>query len=157
MRVGAAVLAAVMAVALTGCGLTVPTDPEGTLDRITGGELRVGASPSAGLVATIGEGADVEVSGPLPALIEGFAAEREARIAWTVGGEEELVDGLEAGDLDLVIGGITDATPWVDRASVTRGYPGLPGADGRSIVLLLPLGENALQSALETFLDGEVK
>lgn len=157
MRVGAAVLAAVMAVALAGCGMTVPTDPNGTLDRITGGELRVGASPSAGLVATTGEGVDAEVSGPLPALIEDFAAERAARITWTVGSEEELVDGLESGDLDLVIGGITDATPWVDRASVTRGYPDLPDAHGRSIVLLLPLGENALQSALETFLDGEVK
>lgn len=36
---------------LTGCSVAIPTDPHGALDRIHGGVLRVGASPSADLVA----------------------------------------------------------------------------------------------------------
>lgn len=97
------------------------------------------------------------MTGPLPDLVAGFAATRDARVVWTVGSEEDLVDALEAGELDLAIGGMTDATPWVDRASVTRSFDELPGAGGRSVVLLLPLGENAMQAALEAFLDGEAR
>lgn len=136
-----------------GCGIRIPADPDGTLERITGHELRVGASASEGLV-TIDD--DV-VSGPLPSLIEGFAAERDAEVVWTVDSEERLVDRLENGRLDLAIGGMTDSTPWAERASLTRGYPDVPGADGQKVVVLLPLGENALQAALETYLDGAVR
>lgn len=39
---------------------------------------------------------------------------------------------------------------------MTRGYTAIDGADGRSIVFLVPLGENAFLSELETFLDEEV-
>lgn len=39
---------------------------------------------------------------------------------------------------------------------MTRGYPGIEGAGGRELVMLVPLGENAFLSALETYLDGEV-
>ena len=139
------------ATVLAGCGVSIPADPEGTLDRVSGGVLRAGASPSDGLV-------DVDVrtdtvSGPLADVVDGFARSRGARVEWTVASEEELVDALEKGRLDLAVGGITDATPWSDRVSVTRGFPGIPGADGRSVVLLLPMGENALQSALEAYLD----
>ena len=146
----AAVMAATLMGALTGCGL--PVDPQGTLDRIDAGLLRAGASPSVGLVEVAGDAVD----GPLAEVVEDFARERGARVEWTVGSEEELVDALEAGKLDLAIGGMTDATPWADRASVTRSYPQLDAAGGRSVVFLLPLGENATQSALERFVDGEV-
>lgn len=153
----ASIAAIAVGIALAGCSIVVPADPRGTLDRITEGELRVGAAPSEGLVTSTEVGTGAAVSGPLSALIEDFATHRGATVTWTVDTEERLVEELEAGVLDLVIGGMTDATPWSDRASVTRGYPELPGANGRSIALLLPLGENALQSALEEFLDGEVK
>jgi len=141
---------------LGGCG--VPVDPGGTLERIDAGILRAGASASGGLVvvSTPAAGQPVDVTGPLADLVEGFAETRGARVVWTSGSEEELVDGLEDGSLDLAIGGMTDATPWADRASVTRGYSDIPGADGRSIVLLLPLGENGTQSALERYLDEEL-
>ncbi|MDY0908857.1 hypothetical protein [Microbacterium sp. CFBP9034] len=138
--------------AVTGCGLQLPADPDGTLDRITGGELRVGASPSGDLVA-VEEG---EVSGPLADLIEGFADDRESTVRWIVDSEEDLVADLEAGRLDLAIGGMTAATPWSNRVSVTRGYPGIAGSGGADVAVLLPMGENALQSALEVYLDGQV-
>jgi len=147
-----AVLSAAAAIALTGCGLTIPTDPDGTLERVDGGVLRVGASPSEGLVEVSGDA----VAGPLPTLVEEFATSRDARVEWTVGSEEDLADGLEHGELDLAVGGMTDTTPWTETVSVTRAYDDLPGASGRSVVLLVPMGENAMQSALEAFLDTEV-
>ncbi|NYE21454.1 hypothetical protein [Microbacterium immunditiarum] len=142
----------VAAAVLSGCGTRIPADPDGTLDRVTHGTLRVGASPSGTLVVVD----DGRVRGPLVELIEGFAAERDANLEWTVDSEEDLVDDLEGGRLDLAIGGMTDKTPWADRVSVTRGYPDVPGSGDASVVVLLPMGENALQAALETYLDEEL-
>lgn len=132
---------------LSGCGLQIPSDPDGTLERITGGQLRVGVA-SADASGLRGSGT---ASGEVGAAIEDFAVARDADIVWTAGGEEALVDQLEAGELDLAVGDMTDETPWGDRVSVTRGYS-IAGSEQRFVVLL-PLGENALQSALETFLD----
>jgi len=142
----------VVALAATGCGLRIPTDPDGTLDRVSGGTIRVGASPDPGLVDVSGG----DPSGPLVDLVEEFADTIDASPEWSVGSEETLVAGLEAGELDLAVGGFTDGSPWVDRAGITRGYTGVPGADGRSIVMLVPLGENAMLAELEAFLDEEV-
>ncbi|KJQ53346.1 transporter substrate-binding domain-containing protein [Microbacterium sp. SA39] len=137
---------------LAGCGLSIPTDPDGTLDAVTGSELRVGTSPDGDLV----EVRDGEPSGSIVELVDEFADSIRAETDWTVASEETLVTMLEAGDLDLIAGGITADTPWVERAGVSRGYPGIEGADGREIVMLVPLGENAFLSTLETFLDEEV-
>ena len=151
IALAAAALAASVST-LTACGLEIPADPDGTLDRITGGELRVGASPSGDLVVVDG----TDVDGALADLIEGFAREHDATAKWAVDSEEDLVADLEEGTLDLAIGGITAATPWTDRVSVTRGYPGIPDSGGADVAVLLPLGENGLQAALETYLDAEV-
>jgi len=138
------------AVALSGCA-SIPSDPDGTLDRITGAELRVGASPSEGLVDV----ADGEVSGPLAEVVEKFADAHDARTVWTVGSEEDLVRGIEDGSLDLAVGGMTDQTPWAVKVGVSRAFPGL-SPDGKPIVMLVPLGENGFLSELEAFLDEEV-
>lgn len=153
-RFAGVVTAAVLAVATTGCGVTIPSDPDGTLRRIaSSGELRAGASPAGDALSVDGQGA----SGPLASLVEGFAAEQGARVAWVVAGEETLVDDLEAGDIDLAVGGMTTASPWSERVSVTRGYDDIVDGDDRSFVVLLPLGENALQLALEAYLDREAR
>lgn len=140
----------VLTLCVAGCGLTVPSDPQGTLDRVRGGEVRAGASASGDLVTVDGRG----VGGSLAELVEGFAESVHAKVTWTVGSEEDLVDGLEAGKLDLAIGGMTDATPWSTRVAVTRGYDSVPGAKA-PVVLLVPLGENAWQAAIEGYLDRE--
>ena len=137
---------------LAGCGVTIPSDPDGTLDRVRGGELRAGASASGELVTVDGG----EVGGELVAIVENFAESIDARVEWTVGSEEELADAIQAGELDLAVGGMTDQTPWADHVAVTRGYTSVPSADGRAVVMLLPMGENAWLSTLETFLDEEV-
>lgn len=149
-RGAASVLCILVLLVATACG--IPRDPDGTLDRIAGGELRVGASPHGDLVFADGG----NVAGTLADVIEGFADEHDATVVWTVDSEERLVDDLESGALDLAIGGMTDATPWSERVSVTRGYTGLDGAAGDPVVVLLPLGENGLQAALEQYLDREV-
>lgn len=141
-----------MSALLAGCGVTVPADPDGTLDRVRGGELRAGASASGQLVTVDGD----EVGGSLAELVEDFAETLDARVEWTVGSEEELVHGLESGDLDLAIGGMTDQTPWADHVAVTRAYASVPAADA-PVVMLLPMGENAWQAELETFLDRELE
>ena len=152
-RWSATLVAVAIVGALTGCGVTIPSDPDGTLDGVVdSGQLRVGASP-AGSALTIDDG---EVDGPLAGLVEEFANTYDAEVQWTIGGEEMLVEGLEGGVLDLVVGEMTDATPWSVRVSVTRGYTQLPGLEGRKTVMLVPLGENGIQAALETFLDKEV-
>lgn len=145
--VTAAALTAVLALT-TGCGLTVPTDPQGTLDRVTGGELRVGVSAEPGLA----DAASDPPRGALPDLVTRFADALDATPAWETASEETLVTMLEQGRLDLAIGGFTGATPWSERVGTTRSYS-LGGAE--DVVLLTPPGENAFLSELERFLDEE--
>ncbi|MET0780234.1 MAG: hypothetical protein ABWY26_13465 [Microbacterium sp.] len=149
IRSSLAALALAGVVGMSACA-PIPRDPDGTLDRITGGELRVGASPSEGLVDISGE----SVSGPLVDIVEGFAEERDARAIWTVGSEEDLVRDIEGGSLDMAIGGMTDQTLWAQKVGVTRGYPAL-GPRSTPIVMFVPLGENGFLAALETYLDRE--
>jgi len=137
--------------ALAACNVQIPADPNGTLDEVTNGTLRVGASVEPGLIRESGD----ELSGPLYRIIEEFSASLRAQTSWTVAGEETLVTMLEDGTIDIAVGGFTGATAWMDRAAVTRAYHGLPGMEGREIVMLVPAGENALLGSLEAFLDGK--
>ncbi|MDN3481789.1 transporter substrate-binding domain-containing protein [Arthrobacter sp. APC 3897] len=127
-----------------------PADPEGTLDRVTGGTLRVGVSHSPPFTDVSG----AEPAGPETDLARDFAASLDAGIEWAEGGEEHLMEALKQGDLDLVIGGLTESTPWTDKAAVTRPYAESTDDWGkpRKHVLAAPLGENAFLSALEEFL-----
>lgn len=141
--------------ALAGCSGTFPADPDGTLQSVEGGELRVGISPNGRLVQVDAD----EPTGEEVEAIRAFAAELDADVEWTVGSEETLVRGLEDGRLDLVAGGITDDTPWTDKAGATRAYREISDAEGRplELVMLVPLGENAFLSELETFLSAYVR
>ncbi|SFK46812.1 extracellular solute-binding protein, family 3 [Cellulomonas sp. KH9] len=148
--------AAVAAVALAGCGVTVPTDPDGTLTAVRGGELRVGVSPHEPwtVVGPDGVPAGLEID-----LVEGFAQTLDADVVWSTGGEEELVDDLERGELDLVVGGFSASSPWTSKAAVTVAYTTVTDADGKpeGHVMLTPMGENAFLVELERFLlDQEV-
>lgn len=136
---------------LAGCGITVPSDPEGTLDRVSGGTLRVGVTESEPWVTVESSG---EPGGSEPTLLREFAAELGARLDWRVDSEETLVGALERGELDVVVGGFTDATPWTHRVAMTVPYTEATGADGRphKHVMLVRMGENRFLVALETFL-----
>lgn len=136
---------------LAGCALSAPSDPDGTLARVTNGTLRVGVSLEPGLV-------DLEKghpSGPVADLVEDFAESINSHPEWTIGSEETLIGLLEDQKLDVLAGGFTEDSPWVDRAGITRGYADID-ADERKIVFLVPLGENAFLTEIETFLDEKV-
>ena len=104
------------AMLLAGC--TIPQDPEGTLDRVTGGTMRVGVTSAEPWVTIEGGSYDgVEVE-----LVRRFARELGAEIEWTTGSEEELIGALHERKLDLVIGGLTKKSPWKKQVSLTRPY-----------------------------------
>jgi hypothetical protein len=138
------------AVLVAGCGsIRIPADPDGTLDRVRSGVLRVGVSPHEPWTRVT----TAEPDGRESDLVRRWAAGLDARIAWTVGGEQPLVQAMERGELDLVIGGITSDTPWVDQAAVTRPYATSEGPDGpQEHVMLAPMGENAFLVELERYL-----
>jgi polar amino acid transport system substrate-binding protein len=114
----AAPLAAAFAAAalLLACG--IPRDPEGTLERVQGGRMRVGIlerPPWATLEG--GKPSGVEVD-----LVEGFARSLDAEIDWFPGSEAELFTALEKRELDLAIGGFTDDDPWAQKVTFTQPY-----------------------------------
>lgn len=98
------------------CG--VPRDPEGTLDRVDGGSMRVGITerPPWTLVGDDGP-AGVEVD-----LVEGFARSIDAEIEWFEGSQAELLTSLEERELDLVVGGFTDDDAWAQQVTFTQPY-----------------------------------
>ncbi|NYF16663.1 ABC-type amino acid transport substrate-binding protein [Microbacterium sp. AK009] len=152
--VASAALGAVLL--LAGCGQPLmPADPDGTLVAVRGDVLRAGVTPNGDLI----DAAGVEPQGDEADAIRAFAEHLDADVDWTVGAEEALVRGLEDGTLDLVAGGITDKTPWTDKAGVTRGYREVVDDQGRThtLVMLVPLGENAFLSELERFLSAHVE
>jgi polar amino acid transport system substrate-binding protein len=143
-------------VLLAGCGTSLlpddyPADPDGTLDRIRAeGVVRVGASPRPGWVE-VGGG---DPTGREPGLVEAFAESLGADVEWTVTGEEDLVRLLEEGEIDLAVGGFTDTNAWVDKVGLTRPYAEVEVAGTTEAhVMMVPMGENALQSRLERWLD----
>lgn len=153
LHAGAVALAVGVALAgaLTGCGATIPADPDGTLEEVTGGTLEVGVTANPPHTDTGGE----QPTGTEPALVTAFAASLGAEVEWTEASEEQLVRMLESGELDLAIGGFSDETPWAGRVAVTRAYAEAELADGSAagLVMLAPMGENAFLSALERHLD----
>jgi ABC-type amino acid transport substrate-binding protein len=148
------------ALLLAGCGTSLPRDPEGTLDRVRGGTLRVGVSanpPWAETPASLGPGLDEPAETPTgiePTLVADFARSLDAEVDWSTGGEEALVADLENGRLDLVVGGLTADSPWSEHAALTRPYVTVPGPDGEAEphVMATAMGENAFLVALEMFL-----
>ncbi|WP_258070524.1 transporter substrate-binding domain-containing protein [Pseudoclavibacter sp. AY1F1] len=149
--IAALVTAALVAVLVAGCGMRVPSDPDGTLERVRGGELRVGIShnPPFTHLAAGAEPTGVEVE-----LVEGFADELNASVTWVAGSEAALVQGLEDGNLDLAVAGFRDDSPYVDEAGSTRPFLETEDSAGGKIshVMLTPMGENAFLVELETYL-----
>ncbi|GIG36988.1 transporter substrate-binding domain-containing protein [Cellulomonas pakistanensis] len=137
--------------ALAGCSGGFPADPDGTLERVTGDVLRVGITDNPPWT----EAAGGAPPGGLEAeLATEFAGTLDAEVDWTVGSEEVLIRDLEAGELDLVVGGFTGRSPWSKQAALTTPYTTVPDEQGKPEphVMAAPLGENAFLVRLETFL-----
>lgn len=143
-------LGTILGLLLTGCAAHYPADPHGTLDDVSGGVLRVGISHNEPFVS---------VAGPAPSgleveLVEDYARTLGAEVAWTRAGEEELVDQLEHGQLDLLVGGLTDRTPWKEKVGITLPYMQTVDEFGRTEkhVMAVRKGENAFLLELDEFL-----
>jgi len=147
----AGILAVIVAL-LCACGMTIPTDPDGTLERVSGGTLRVGVSVNEPWTSWPSE--RDEPGGVEPDLIREFAAHLDAQVTWQRGGEERLVGQLAENELDLVIGGLTSDSPWGDRAAITAIYARSVAPDGKeqAHVMATVMGENAFLVELEQFL-----
>ena len=132
---------------------SVPADPEGTLERVEGGTLRVGVSNSPPFTEVGGSGGP---AGSEVELVRKFADSLDAEVEFSEAGEETLMQQLSEGDLDLVIGGLSSSSPWTDMAALTRPYAEVTDEYGkkRKLVMAAPLGENAFLVRLERFLAG---
>ena len=114
---GTTVTILVTAVILVAC-TSPPADPEGTLERVQGGTMRVGVTASDPWTTFSGgapDGVEVEI-------VERLAAELDAEIDWFTGSEEELFAALKHGRLDLVIGGLGAKNPYAKEAALTHPY-----------------------------------
>jgi polar amino acid transport system substrate-binding protein len=98
---------------------SLPRDPENTLQRVqSSGRVRVGLVENPPwVVRTAGEPAGAEVE-----LVRRFASELGATPEWYWGGEEQHLEALERFELDLVVVGLTDKTPWAQTVGLTRPY-----------------------------------
>src|SRR5690554_5931440 len=142
---------ALLALTLSACSLSIPADPDGTLDRVQGTVLRVGVTPNPPWTVT-----GPNLSGTEVDLVRGFAGRVDAEIEWVEGSEESLVSDMERGELDLIIGGLTAKSPWVDKVALTAPYSSSTDEHGtqHDHVMAVPMGENAFLFELESFLIG---
>ncbi len=151
LRGGRWAAGALAVVLLAGCGSGFPRDPEGTLERVRGGELRAGVveSPPWTEVPDSGRPSGIEVD-----LVEDFARRLDAEVVWVSGSESHLIRSLESGELDVVAAGLTETAPWEKHAALTRPHAEIATPDGRTekMVLATRLGENGFLTELETFL-----
>jgi polar amino acid transport system substrate-binding protein len=102
--------------ACAGCGL--PRDSAGTLDRVRGGVMRVGVVVDTPWTTD----SNGEVGGIEGAMVRTLARDLNARVNWLRGTEGNLLSALENRELDLVIGGLSVASPWQQRVAFTRPY-----------------------------------
>lgn len=107
----------VAGVGILACG-EVPRDPESTLDHARGGVLRVGASEAPPWVT----GTEGPPGGLEAELVREFAGSIDAEVKWVRGAPEEHLEALEKFELDLVVAGLTTASPWKTRVGLTRPY-----------------------------------
>lgn len=132
---------------LLGACSSIPRDAADSLADIRGGEVLVGAALHPPFVEVTGDGAP---TGTEVELIEAWAEDLNATVAWETGSETVLVGKLADGELDVVIGGFDDQTNWSNEVAMTRPYG--TGPDGTARVVLTEPGENALLVDLEVFL-----
>lgn len=144
------VLAALL-LCTAGCQGGFPADAQGTLERATGGELRVGIAENPPWTDVAPDGT---VSGSEVELLEDYAETIGAEIRWVPGGENVLAAEMVEGNIDLAIGGLASDVPWTAEIALTRPYTTTQGPDGKPVDIVMGVqpGENALQVDLERFL-----
>ncbi len=108
---GKPALVVIAAMVLAGCN-AIPRDPDGSLDRI-----RASRAFAVGLIAPGPSGQPAERQSALLTRIANRTA-AEPRIE--DGAAERLLEKLEDGELDLVVGELSTDTPWRGRVTMFR-------------------------------------
>jgi polar amino acid transport system substrate-binding protein len=133
------------------CGCSLPKDPDGTLQRVQGGTLRVGvAIAPPWTMDSAGTFGGIE-----PALVRTLARELGTTVKWVPGNESVLLPLLRQRKLDLVIAGLDGQTPWKKTVGITRSYHTVSDPVERRLVWAVAPGENAWQVRVEHFLRGQ--
>jgi polar amino acid transport system substrate-binding protein len=128
-----------------GCA-NLPRDPKKTLRQLQSRPIRVGLVENPPwVVRSSGEPSGVEVD-----LIRNFASELGTTAEWHWGGEQKQLEALEYYQLDIVLGGLTDQTPWRKYVALTSPY--FEDSEKLKHVIAVPPGENALVKRLDEFL-----
>lgn len=134
---------------LINCGV-VPRDSAGTLDRVQGGELRVGVVHHPPWVFLDGD----QATGLEPELIERWAQQLHAQVAWVPGAEADLVEALHRRDVDVLAAGLVSDSPYRRQVAFTQPYLEYANAYGSNkahVIAVMP-GESALILSLDRFL-----
>jgi polar amino acid transport system substrate-binding protein len=133
-----------------------PRDPARTTERITGSVMRVGAVDNPPWVVV--RNAE-DVVGVEPTLAQDVARQSNAKIEWVHGSESVLLDKLRHKEVDLVLGGLRDDSPWKDQVALTRSYftsreSNESRSEAKNVkhVLAVPPGENAWLMRVEQVL-----
>lgn len=123
-----------------------PADPKDTLKRATHGVLRVGYSENPPWTIATADGPEgIEAD-----LIKAFAKKLNASIFWQQGTENILFQKLEKNELDIVIAGLTNKTPWKSKKiGLTRTYLKI---EKEKHVMAVTQGENRFLIELEKHL-----
>jgi len=115
--------------ALAGCDL--PRDPEGTLETVRGGEMRVGV---------LKVHANAEQDRPI---VERLAAALGSKPVYVEGDAHALFEDLKRGQIHLVIGGVPEKTPFGKELGLSKPAGSLHGAhEEENRVIAVRPGEN---------------
>jgi polar amino acid transport system substrate-binding protein len=105
--------------AITACD-GLPKDPSGTTNQILSrGTIKVGVIEHPPWVIRTVDG---EPAGAEAELVKEFSQRLGVKPEWQWGGEGQLFSALEKYELDVVIGGLENTTPWSSRIGMTRPY-----------------------------------
>ena len=126
--------ALILCVCASACGL--PRDADGTLEHVQNGTMRVGV--------ITGAQAGIEES----ALVRELAHELAASVEWIPGTESDLLKKVHDREIDMVIGGLTDDSPWSAKVALSKPFR----EDSVNHVFALPPGENGWLVRVERFL-----
>lgn len=98
----------------------MPKDPEDSLDRIrNGGVLRAGAIENRPFVHLLYDG---RVVGVEAGLVEEFARSLGARVEWQTVSGYALFEALHHQKLDVLVGGFTDSSPYLEKVAPTQAF-----------------------------------
>ncbi len=149
MRWSGLIVLFIAALSLMACG-EVPKDPDDSLATIRErGVLRVAVAhnpPWTNIRTSPYEGSEVQAA-------QAFAGQLDVTATYSAVSLQDGMKGLEVGEFDLLIAGLTKASPY-RKVGFTRAYQVTTAPTGEEMrhVMAVPLGENRLLVTLERFL-----